>query len=172
MQLKRVYKKDEAGANILKSGAVIADYSKKVKAINMVNNLRDGMIALGAKVPPDTSIDFDFDINDLPEIDHIIVTRTSKAQKITQKTIDRLMVDNSVVVGDGQIMLKTVPVLNYKIVRMPGIYCCHDDHKLSDQVTARKYVADNFSGKKSPDNQNPSGYRVDNFYQCELMGEK
>ena len=109
---------------------------------------------------------------DKPKLDHIKVSRISKTQKITQQSINRLMVDNAVTVGDGKIVLHTVPALTYDIIRMPGYYCCFDEKPLSDQKTARKYVAENFADEKSPDKENPAGYRKDDFYFCELMGEK
>jgi len=52
----------------------------------------------------------------------------------------------------------------YKIVRAPGYYCCHCNAKLDDGgATARAHLATH-KAKKSPDVNNPAGYRKDNFY--------
>jgi hypothetical protein len=52
----------------------------------------------------------------------------------------------------------------YNIARAPGYYCCHCNMKLDDGgVLAQSHVATH-KAKKSPDKNNPAGYRKDNFY--------
>ncbi len=59
----------------------------------------------------------------------------------------------------------------FNIVQEPGRYCCHCGEKLPDDQTgeaARAHVTAKHAGKKSPDEQNPSGYAMQNYYDCEL----
>lgn len=59
--------------------------------------------------------------------------------------------------------------LVYRILASPGVFCCHCGKRLGagDQV-ARAHLEQLHAGEASPDPQNPAGYRVDNFYRCEL----
>ena len=59
----------------------------------------------------------------------------------------------------------------FKVLAIPGRYCCHCGEKLTDDPTgeaARKHVAEKHAGKISPDPENPSGYAMQNYYDCEL----
>lgn len=60
----------------------------------------------------------------------------------------------------------------FAIKKWPGRYCCHCGEKLPDDQTgeaARAHVATVHAGKKSPDEQNPSGYVMRNYYDCEVQ---
>ena len=62
--------------------------------------------------------------------------------------------------------------LVYNIVKKPGRYCCHCGEKLQDDATgetAREHVAKKHAGKQSPDPENPSGYKMQNFTECEVI---
>lgn len=59
----------------------------------------------------------------------------------------------------------------FKVLSIPGRYCCHCGIKLTDDQTgeaARAHVAGEHAGKKSLDAENLSGYRMQNYYDCEL----
>ena len=72
----------------------------------------------------------------------------------------------------GNIVLHAKPKdLTFKILLSPGYFCCHDNKSLGGEQECRDYVAANFKGVESPDKENPSGYRKDNFHACELVGE-
>jgi len=115
-------------------------------------------------------------------------------QHFTPRLIEKGAVEGWLSFGAGKITIKTVPDeadLVFKILRAPGVYCCFDEAKLEgSEREAREYVLDNFaSGKggvelqvldgegnvvrsgnvKSPDANNPAGYRQDNFYACERV---
>lgn len=71
------------------------------------------------------------------------------------------MVDNKYVIhntgGDDAV---------FTVVSKPGYYCCHDEEPLANEVLAKAHVATQHAGVASPDKQNPSGYRKQNFYHC------
>ncbi len=103
-------------------------------------------------------------------VDHVEVRYITKTQKITQRTIDKGLAEGWMSIGNGMITLKSKPGdVSYKIVRIPGYYCCHTNVMLDGEVAARRHVAEKFDGKASPDPANPAGYRKDNFYYCELV---
>jgi len=106
------------------------------------------------------------------KLDHLIVKRTSKQQNFSQKIINEFLADGVLTMGNGQLVLAASPAnLTYNIIRTPGYYCCFDDKKLADEAACKQYIAENFKGKTSPDANNPVGYRKDNFYACELVGD-
>ncbi len=105
-----------------------------------------------------------------PVFDHLKIIRAGKVQNFTQKFINKGMTNGFVTMSKGQIIIHGKPVdLSYKVVRIPGYYCCHDDAPLGGEKEAREYLEKNFKGKKSPCSNNPSGYRKDNFFHCELV---
>ena len=107
---------------------------------------------------------------DTPVLDHIKAIRTSKVQKFTQKFIDKSVFEGFATLSKGKIILHAKPKdLTYKIVRVPGMYCCFDNAPMENQKSARKYVKDYYADTESPDSNNPSGYRKDAFYACELV---
>lgn len=59
----------------------------------------------------------------------------------------------------------------FNINRIPGRYCCHCGEKLIDDATgeaARTHVAAEHADEVSPDRNNPSGYELLTYYDCEL----
>lgn len=69
--------------------------------------------------------------------------------------------------GDTLAVTHSEGVLRYKVIAPPGYYCCHCGAALSEGgTTAQLHVANHEA--ESPDPQNPSGYKRNNFYACEL----
>lgn len=110
-------------------------------------------------------------INGGLDVDHVVLRRLTDTQKFTQRVIDQGVTEGFLSIIKGELVFHTKPKdTKYRIIRKPGHYCCFDGQFLTDEKTARKYVADNFRGQKSPDKDHPAGYRKDNFYFCELIG--
>ena len=116
-----------------------------------------------------------------PKPTHVRVDRSSKIQKFNQGFIDREIQNGILSIGARKLTFKTVdgqPDLVYKILTIPGIYCCHCNAKQPDSNTAKAHVAAEHAGIPSPDvkpcgagiSGNPAGYRQDNFFTCELEG--
>lgn len=60
---------------------------------------------------------------------------------------------------------------SFKILRVPGTYCCHCETQLEDDPTGRTgrdHVRGQHEGQASPDPSNPLGFRYTNAYECEL----
>jgi len=105
-------------------------------------------------------------------LETIKVKRISKIQNFTQKFFDKALREGFASMSKGLFILHTVDGdLEYKIIRSPGYFCCFDNKALGDQKECRAYIESNFKGKDSPDLNNQSGYRKDNFHACELQGE-
>jgi len=114
---------------------------------------------------------FDKDKSKGLKLDHVKVLTSSEVQKFSTGFVEKQTASGLVSIGDGKITLKTVPPLSYKIVRGPGMYCCHCDAPLDDRPEALLHLKASHDGLESPDKQNPSGYRVDHFYFCEKEKE-
>lgn len=111
--------------------------------------------------------------NKQPIVTSVRVKRLSGKQNFTQKFIGNATRDGYMSMSQGNIIIHAEDSdLTYKILRTPGYFCCHDNKPLGSQEEGRDYVKENFDGVESPDTNNPLGYRKDNFYACELQGEK
>lgn len=107
-----------------------------------------------------------------PILTSVRMIQHSKTQKFTPNFVNQALADGLISMMKNQIVMHTVPELTYKIVRIPGYYCCFDNKRLSGEAQAKKYVDDHFSDQKSPDSSHPAGYRKDNFFFCELVEEQ
>ena len=105
------------------------------------------------------------------DLDYVRVSRVSKRQNFTQRFIDRAIQEGFASLVKGELVIHARPdELIYKILRMPGYFCCHDNAPLGSEKEAVEYLDANFDGAASPDANNPAGYRKDNFLACELQG--
>lgn len=59
-------------------------------------------------------------------------------------------------------------LLVYDVVRRPGYYCCHCEREVGDGTAGGEHVRGQHAGVPSPDANNLSGYRRDNFFTCIL----
>lgn len=95
----------------------------------------------------------------------------------TETFINAGLVEGWLSMGGGKLTMTADDgeKVSYRIIRTPGIYCCHCDLKLGghrdgngpDNKNAQTYLEHVATHKKaSPDPNNPSGYRDDNFYCC------
>lgn len=109
---------------------------------------------------------------DVPMVKHLkFLIPPKPVQKFTRRFLDKGMEEGWLLIGGGRFVIKgDSGDVVYKIVRKPGLYCCHDNQPLPDQIAARAYVAEHFAGVESPDANHPSGYRNDDFFYCELEG--
>lgn len=167
MEIKRVFKKTEPGLN--EAGEVVKEAELVLKSGKTIT---PGKYKSIIELPRDQWEANGLGKDDDPVLDHIKVRRLSKRQNFTQKFIDRAIREGFMSMIRGKIVLHDVDGdLTFKIVRSPGHFCCHDNAPLGGEKEARAYVAANFKGVESPDKNNPSGYRKDNFHACELVGE-
>lgn len=68
--------------------------------------------------------------------------------------------------GDTLKVVGLDKTLEFKIVRTPGHYCCHCNEYTMDSKSSQVHVDAAHRGEKSPDGNNPAGYRRDHFFHC------
>lgn len=110
-------------------------------------------------------------------LDRVIALTAPARQKFSSRFVEGALLEGwlsmtGMNAGDT-ITLRVQPEeLTYRIVAVPGRYCSHCDEKLPDDAAgeqARVHVALYHPDVPSPDPENPSGYRCDNFYACERV---
>lgn len=110
----------------------------------------------------------------LPKIASIEVQRATKFWNVSAGIVERGLQEGWLTLGDGRVTLKTEDHLDnvvYKILRVPGHYCAHCGEKIEDDgrgTQARAHLAERGHPAASPDPNNPSGWRRDEFYACQL----
>lgn len=99
-------------------------------------------------------------------------TGVSRAQNFSSKLVSTAVADGWMSLVKGQIVLHAREGdLTYKVLRSTGHYCCHCGERLPNESDARAHVAANHAGEKSPDKNNPSGYKLIDGYETELDEE-
>ena len=105
-----------------------------------------------------------------PVLSHVAVVRSKDRQNFSTKFVEDHLASGLITIAGDSLILNTVPAIEYRIIRRPGYYCCFDDCAMPDGSAAKTYISEKYAGKTSPDNNNPAGYRRDNFYACEKVG--
>lgn len=100
------------------------------------------------------------------KLDHIKVLRAGPRQRFSTGLVEAAVVEGWMTLGGGRIALDTRPPLTYKILRVPGHYCCHCGAKLDGDDAARAHIAAAHAGLPSPDKSNPAGYELIHCYDC------
>ena len=101
------------------------------------------------------------------QVTHVKVLYSKDMQKFSMRFVRMGIEQGWLRMCDGEIIINAEPRRTiYKIVRNPGIYCCYCNLAFADGSVARGHIAECHEGHTSPDTNNPSGYRYDNFYQC------
>lgn len=104
-------------------------------------------------------------------ISHVEILDAPAQQKLTQDFLDKGLVRGYISMGNGRITIEAKPEkVVYRIIRTPGLYCCHCGRELErsqKSEVAKAHIASEHSGVASPDKENPAGYRDDMFYACE-----
>ena len=109
-----------------------------------------------------------------PVVSGVIVKRicANGKQKFSVKVVKTGIAEGWMFLSEKLITIKTPQGdMKWKIIAGPGRYCCHCGEKLMDDQTgaaAREHVKAKHAGKKSPDAEHPAGYRMNNYYDCEL----
>lgn len=99
-----------------------------------------------------------------------------KRHHFARRWVNRNLVDGTVLLSEGKL---TVGSVMYKVLRAPGAYCDHCGDRIGEGPARtaeeadlrRKYVetcAAFKSKKKTGDPNNPAGYTVIGYYDCEL----
>lgn len=103
---------------------------------------------------------------DVPRLIGLKVRHAGPRQKFTVLMVEELMRDGLMTMEDNTLILLGEPKrLRYRIIRQPGFHCCHCNLALDGSAEARQHVAAHDTSVIA-DPQNPSGYRLDHFYDC------
>ncbi len=101
---------------------------------------------------------------------HIEVVEANDEERVARGFVDRALAEGWATLDRGKLVLHTRPKLTYRVVRTPGVYCCHCEAELdAGNQTARAHVTDCALGEPSPDPENPAGYRVTDIYELERV---
>lgn len=106
-----------------------------------------------------------------PKPTHVVVQNLKDIQRFDPDLLQREAANGIISIAGGKIIWKTADGQDdvaYKIVRVPGMYCCHCGQQQSDSGSAKLHVIEFHSGDVSPDQNNPSGYCKDNWFTCKL----
>ena len=91
----------------------------------------------------------------------------ARVKHLSQGFIDNGVREGWLSMTDGKVVLHVENNdVVYKIEAFPGYFCCHCDKSMDSGPGARAHLDFEHSGVSSPDSNNPSGYRRDNFYLC------
>ena len=107
-------------------------------------------------------------------LDHVLVGHTGVhiEQNFSARLVVAGMKEGWIAVKGDKLTLNVKPeALHYTVKRMPGHYCLHCGEKLqssADGLLAQLHVAEQHTGKKSPDKNWPGGYSVTNAFECVL----
>ncbi len=111
----------------------------------------------------------------VPPVSGIKVLRAGRVQRFTQNFVNGGLQEGWLSMGDGRIVLHAEPEnLTYRIVRVPGAYCCHCDEPVVGGLTpalaleSMRHVAQAHAGEECADPHHPSGYRQENCYTTVL----
>jgi hypothetical protein len=111
--------------------------------------------------------EYDLDSKGNPTtVNHIKVLHAGPKQRFSTGLVASAIAAGWMTLGQGKIKLHTKPELTYKVVRVPGLYCCHCRAPMVDSETAKLHVASAHKGRESPDPTNPSGYEHIHYYDC------
>jgi hypothetical protein len=95
-------------------------------------------------------------------------TGHSAKQNFSTKLVHELL-EAGMLTLDKDLVLKTASAdLRYKVLRRPGLYCCHCSYRPGDQLEARAHIKSKHFGVVSPDKQNPYGYAQLSHFECVL----
>lgn len=98
----------------------------------------------------------------------------SKEWNVSERMIAYGVQQGFLGIAGGKLLLVTPDGqenLEFDIVFAPGRYCCHCDASLGSEDEARAHLQSYHFDLKSPDPENPAGWRHIKHYECRLVGE-
>ncbi len=105
-------------------------------------------------------------------LDHIKILRAGPRQNFSDRLVGGGILEGWIALKGDKLTLLTKPRAVYRIKRKPGYYCSHCGEAMPGSQEARAHIADEHSGKKSPDPSNPAGYERIHYYECVKVEKK
>ncbi len=114
-------------------------------------------------------------VRSVPPVRAVMILRAGKAQKFSPSIVEQGGKQGWLTMADGMLTINAVAAadddtptaVKYRVLRTPGLYCCHCEIELADTPAAKLHVTRLHEGAESPDESNPAGYRRDNWFTCE-----
>jgi hypothetical protein len=104
-----------------------------------------------------------------PDVAYVEVIRhKSDTWRANDRFVNRGIAEGWLAIEKGRIRLTTAPDQDdvvFAVVRRPGLYCAHCDCELADVKQAAEHVQTH-APAKSPDPNNPSGWRRATYFDC------
>lgn len=108
---------------------------------------------------------------DPPTLTRVTVLHAGPRQRFSIRFLDQGIEAGFLALAGGAVHLKTEPPLVYRVLRVPGLYCCHCGAAQVSAEQARAHVAAAHPGIPSPDPCNRAGYEQIHYYDCEQQKE-
>ena len=108
----------------------------------------------------------------ISHVDFLAGGEVGDAQHFSPRILERGMAEGWLSIVDGRVILRTAdgdPSIEFSILEAPGTFCCFCNARQASSPDAQAHIAAKHADKKSPDPQNPAGYRVDNFHRAERV---
>ena len=100
-----------------------------------------------------------------PKVSGVKVLHLPREQQFSPRLVERAIGERWLSIGDGLITIHAQDGDHvYRIVRTPGYYCCHCEKSLENSRDGQEHVHSEHRDVPSPDVNNLSGWRKDNFY--------
>lgn len=113
-----------------------------------------------------------------PVVKGVEVLRAGPRQKFSPEVIITGGAEGWLSFNEGKITIKAIDgsLTVYRVLRVPGYYCCHCGEKLPGDPQSEEDRKNNghriehakAHGAPSPDRENPAGYRGNCYFDCEL----
>ena len=101
-----------------------------------------------------------------PVVTHVKILRAGPRWRIPAQVVAEATAEGWMTLADGIVTLKAYPPVRYKVLRGPGLYCCHCGQAQTDRHAVQAHLLAEHRGKASPDAENPSGYARLNYFDC------
>lgn len=151
-------------------GVVINEQGTGVEACSGCPLLEQKTYASGSTAPLAAPRGTGEIVRRVPPVKDVEVVSAKDRHHFSTRLIEGGIAEGWLSMGQGKITVGNGPAsVVYTIVSGPGLYCCHCNTKQDDSVMAQGHVARVHARVPSPDKNNPSGYRRDNFYTSTLV---
>jgi hypothetical protein len=106
-------------------------------------------------------------LTDPPMVRGVTVLESAAEHNFSPRLLDGGIAEGWLTMERGKVIIRGEnKTLTYRIVLPPGYYCCYCNRALDDGPAARTHIDEDHRDEPSPDQNNPSGYRRDNFFAC------
>lgn len=116
------------------------------------------------------------DQNAPPRVTGVRVLRAKRIQNLSPSLLDGGEAEGWLTRSRGTVTIHGEKGdVVYQIAERPGLYSCFTGERLADigdWKTAQAHIAAKHAGEKSPDVQNPAGYRANHGFTGVLVGDE